>query len=196
MPRFIFRSFNEVGLRRTGVNSAMAKGLFMKNIYLVGFMGTGKTTVGKILANKLSKKFVETDQAIEEKEGEKIKDIFAKKGESYFRKLETNLLKKLSSESGLVVSCGGGLACNKKNLEILQNTGHLFSLSASASLILERIKDSNHRPLLRVEDPLAKINELLNIRKPYYQKAGIEVNTDNLCPEEVADSILNLLKNG
>ena len=112
----------------------------MKNIYLVGFMGTGKTTVGRILAGKLGKDFVEMDEAIEKKEGRRIKDIFASEGEGYFRRLERELLKKISSQLDLVVSCGGGLVCDSANLKILKNTGHLFSLFASPSVIFERIK--------------------------------------------------------
>jgi shikimate kinase len=168
----------------------------MKNVYLVGFMGTGKTTVGKVLADKLSKRFVEMDQLIEKQENREIKDIFAEKGQDYFRELENQLLRKLSSQSDLVVSCGGGVVCSQDNLDILQNTGYLFSLFASPKSIFERIKGSDHRPLLNVEDPLGKIKELLEARKPFYKKAGIKIDTENLCVEDVADYILKLLENG
>lgn len=168
----------------------------MKNIYLVGFMGTGKTTVGKILANKLSKEFVEMDYLIEQKEGQKITDIFKEKGEAYFRKLENDLLLKISSQSDLVVSCGGGLVCNEKNLRLLENTGYVFSLFASPSVIFERVKGSADRPLLNVEDPLGRINELLKLRAPYYQKIGRRIDTDSLSPQTTADSILSLLEDG
>ncbi|MCF7869986.1 MAG: shikimate kinase [Candidatus Omnitrophica bacterium] len=168
----------------------------MKNIYLVGFMGTGKTAVGKVLADKLSKRFVEMDQLIEKRENKKIKDIFAENGQDYFRKLENQLLKKLSSQSDLVVSCGGGAVCNQDNLDILQNTGYVFSLSASPNSIFERVKESDHRPLLNGADPLGKIKELLEARKPFYKKAGTRIDTDNLCVLDVADYILNLLENG
>ncbi|MCF7870854.1 MAG: shikimate kinase [Candidatus Omnitrophica bacterium] len=168
----------------------------MRNIYLVGFMGTGKTTVAKILAKKLSKKFVEMDQVIEQEEGKKIKDIFAEDGETYFRKLEKELLDKLSSQTDLVVSCGGGLVCNEKNLKILKESGYLFSLHACPSSIFKRVKNSNQRPLLNVKNPLEKIGQLLRARSPYYEKAGLKVNTDKLSAQEVADYILNFLKNG
>lgn len=168
----------------------------MKNIYLVGFMGTGKTTVGRILAEKLSKDFVEMDEVIEEKEGKRIKDIFKDHGEPYFRKLENNLLKEIILQSDLVVSCGGGVVCDQSNLKLLQDTGRVFSLFASPAVIFKRVKDSSQRPLLNVEDPLAKINELLQFRQPFYKKAGVEINTDNLSSLQVADYILRLLKNG
>jgi shikimate kinase len=168
----------------------------MKNIYLVGFMGTGKTTIAKILANKLSKKFVEMDRVIEQEEGKKVKDIFAEYGETYFRKLEKQLLDKLSSQTDLVVSCGGGLVCSEKNLKILKESGYLFSLYACPSSIFERVKNSNQRPLLNVENPLEKIGQLLRARNPYYEKAGLRVNTDKLSAQEAADYIVNLLENG
>ncbi len=159
-------------------------------------MGTGKTTVGKILASKLSKDFIEMDNAIEEQEGLEIKDIFLKSGEPYFRSLEKKLLKKISSQSDLVVSCGGGLVCDLENLKILQSTGQVFSLTASPEIIFERLKKTRNRPLLNVKDPLVKIKELLNLRKNYYQKAGLQIDTDNLAPPEVSDFILGVLKDG
>ncbi|MCF7916838.1 MAG: shikimate kinase [Candidatus Omnitrophica bacterium] len=168
----------------------------MKNVYIVGFMGTGKTSVGKILANKLSKEFVEMDEAVEQEAGKKIKDIFAKEGEGYFRKLESNLLQRLSSQSDLVVSCGGGIVCNEDNLKILKNSGYVFALDASAVSIYARIKDSSQRPLLNVENPLEKIKQLLQARESFYARAGKKIKTDNLSAEEVADCILKLLKNG
>ncbi|MFO8053022.1 MAG: shikimate kinase [Candidatus Omnitrophota bacterium] len=168
----------------------------MKNIYLVGFMGTGKTAVGKVLANRLKKKFVEMDQLIEQGEKKEIKDIFAQNGQDYFRRLENKLLERLSSQSDLVVSCGGGVVCNQENLYILQNTGYVFSLYASADSIFKRTKGSDQRPLLNVADPLGKIKALLEARKPFYQKAGTKIDTDNLCVQDVADHILKLLENG
>jgi shikimate kinase len=159
-------------------------------------MGTGKTAVGRVLAERLSRKFVEMDQLIEKQENKEIKDIFAENGQDYFRKLESQLLKKLSSQSNLVVSCGGGIVCNQDNLDILQNTGYVFSLSASPNSIFERIKGSNHRPLLNGTDPLEKIKELLETRKLFYEKAGIKIDTNNLSVEDVADYILKLLENG
>ena len=113
----------------------------MKNIYLVGFMGTGKTVVGEILAKKLAKDFVEMDAFIEAKEGSEVVDIFAKKGEAYFRELEKELLKELSVKKDLVISCGGGLICDSENLNQLKETGVVFALQASVSTIYRRTKN-------------------------------------------------------
>ncbi len=166
------------------------------NIYLVGFMGSGKTAVGEILAEKLSREFIEMDEIIEQKEGKKIADIFAEEGEQHFRDLETTLLKELSEKNNLIVSCGGGLVCNSENLKILKNTGITISLFASAPEIHRRTKNQTHRPILNVENPLKKINDLLVKRAPYYDQADYKIDTENITPEKVAVKIVEVLKNG
>ncbi|MCK9615153.1 MAG: shikimate kinase [Candidatus Omnitrophica bacterium] len=165
----------------------------MKNIYLVGFMGVGKTVVGKIIADKLKLKFIETDGTIEKEEGCPITEIFATKGEQHFRQLESNLLKKISKETNLIVSCGGGLVCNKENLRILKETGTVFNLTAETKTIYERIKKYSHRPLLNVEDPVAKIDELMQKRSPYYKQAHHTIDTTKISPDEVSDKIIDIL---
>jgi len=166
-----------------------------RNIYLVGFMGTGKTTVGKILAKKLKKEFVEMDEEIEKKEGRKIVDIFRLFGESYFRKVEKKVLKEIASCSNLVVSCGGGVVVDEENLKILKKTGIIICLKAIPSVIYERTKKTKERPLLNVPDPLKKIKELLARRAPFYAKADYFVDTSTLTPEEVSEEIIKILKN-
>jgi len=168
----------------------------MQNIYLVGFMGTGKTAVGKILAKELSKEFVEMDALIEEKEGSEIVDIFANKGEAYFRSLEKALLGELSRREDLVISCGGGLVCDQENLKLLKETGVVFALRASVSTIYQRTKEHTHRPILNVDDPRGKIEQLLAKRAPYYAQAQHSIDTDNLSPEEIADKIITILNHG
>lgn len=165
----------------------------MKNIYLVGFMGVGKTAVGKILAKRLKLQFIEMDEVIEKEENKPITEIFATKGEPYFRKLESNLLKKISEESNNVVSCGGGLICNEENLKLLKKSGMVFNLAASAEAIYERTKKYSHRPLLNVDNPLAKIDELIRKRNEYYKKAHHTIDTTKISPDEVADKIIDLL---
>ncbi|MCM8831032.1 MAG: shikimate kinase [Candidatus Omnitrophica bacterium] len=166
----------------------------MKNIYLVGFMGTGKTTIGKLLAEKIKKKFVEMDSEIEKKEGKKIVDIFKENGEAYFRRLEKELLKDLSRQTDLVVSCGGGLICDDENLEILKKTGLVINLLASPKTIYERTRFSLDRPLLNVSNPLDKIKELLRKRMPFYRQAHYSIKTDNITAKEVVEKIVKILK--
>lgn len=165
----------------------------MKNIYLVGFMGTGKTTLGKIISRKLGKKFIETDTLIEKQENKKIADIFNSLGETHFRTLEKNLLKEISQENNLVVSCGGGLICDEENLKIVLQTGIVFNLTALPETIYERIKHYRHRPLLNVEDPLTAIKELQNKRQIFYSKAHYNIDTDNQSPQEIAGKIIDIL---
>ncbi len=166
----------------------------MKNVYLTGFMGTGKTTLGEILSRKLGREFVEMDRVIEAREGKKITDIFAERGERYFRNREQEFLKELAAKTDLVVSCGGGLICHPGNLTLLKASGRIFSLKASSSTIYERIKKYTHRPLLNVVDPLKRIEELLVKREPYYQQADYAINTEQISPQEAADKIIAILK--
>ncbi|UCD15780.1 MAG: shikimate kinase [Candidatus Omnitrophota bacterium] len=165
----------------------------MKNIYLVGFMGTGKTAVGKLLSKKLSKEFIEMDDLIEKKEGRKIVDIFAAWGESHFRKLEKQTLEEISHKTDLIVSCGGGLICSDDNSKILLESGTVFCLTATAQTIYNRTKRHKHRPLLNVSDPLQEIKSLLNKRKPYYDKAHYSIDTEKTSPQEAADKIIETL---
>jgi len=166
----------------------------MDNIYIVGFMGTGKTSVGKLLAKALDREFVEMDASIEQDQSKPIAKIFAEEGEAHFRQLEKELLTQLALRSGLVVSCGGGLICDQDNLRLLKASGVIFNLAASASTIYQRIKEHTHRPLLEVDDPLKRIEELLIARKAYYEKADQTIDTNNLSPQEVVESIVKLIQ--
>ena len=159
-------------------------------------MGTGKTVVGENLAKKMGKEFIEMDAVIAEREGEEIVDIFNKKGEAYFRELEKKLLKELCIKDNLVVSCGGGLICDEENLKRLKETGMVFALTASPSVIYERTKKHLHRPILNVDDPQAKIKELLDKRAPYYKQAHYLVDTEGILPEKIAAKIITILNNG
>ncbi|MBN2483360.1 MAG: shikimate kinase [Candidatus Omnitrophica bacterium] len=158
-----------------------------KNIYLIGFMGTGKTTVAKILADDLGREFRETDEEIEKSEQKKIKDIFAEHGEKYFRQKEKAVLKRLSGERGLIVSCGGGVVIDPENRDLLKVTGTVVCLTASPETIYQRTKGLDDRPLLNVSDPLGKIKELLVSRDEYYRETGhLIIDTDSLNPKDVA----------
>ena len=133
----------------------------MKNIYLIGFMGTGKSSTGKILAEELGAQFVDTDQMVVEKTGRTIEDIFEEDSEEAFRELEVEVLSEITEKEGLVVSTGGGIVVTRGNLEMMKKTGLVITLIADANTILERIeKDDSCRPLLQVSEPFEEIKKL------------------------------------
>ena len=149
----------------------------MKNIVLVGFMGTGKTAVAKALASELKMQYVSVDALIEKKEGKSIKDIFSGSGEDYFRALEKEIVKEVSAGENQVLDLGGGVVLDADNMENLKRAGTVICLWATPEAIHQRTKDHGHRPLLNVEDPLGRIAELLEARKPFYRKAKIHIDT-------------------
>ena len=164
------------------------------NIILTGFMGTGKTTVGIRLAEKLGWTFVDTDALIEQQAGQTIAELFATQGEKAFRQKETELAEKLSMKKNLVIATGGGLILNPTNVAILKQTGHIFCLTAPPTEILERVKRQKHiRPLLQDTDPLKKITDLLQQRDYIYQLFS-QIPTTGLTPDELAEKILDKLK--
>jgi len=166
----------------------------MKNIYLVGFMGTGKTAIGRELAKKLNKDFFDLDEIIEEREKRKITEIFSQDGETYFRKIERETLLEFSQEKGKIIGCGGGVVLDSQNIQKMKETGIIICFTASPEIILERTKRYRHRPLLNVEDPLKKIKELLDFRRPYYKRGDYTIDTSNLNISEVVDKILELIR--
>ncbi len=161
----------------------------MKNIVIVGFMGTGKTVVAKALAEKLGRGFLELDAIIEKNEGMSIKEIFEKKGEPYFRGLEKDVVKQASQGQGIVISAGGGAIMDEENFKNLKKNSIIVCLEASSDTIMQRTKGNVCRPILNVPDPKKKIEELLKQRSPYYKKADHCVSTDNLTIEQVVEKV-------
>jgi shikimate kinase len=159
------------------------------NIYLVGFMGTGKTAVGRELAKVKKWQFVDLDELIELRQQRAIADIFAKEGEAYFRTLEKKMLKEVAKEKKFVVACGGGIVINKDNIDLMKKTGKVICLKASPAVILKRTQGHAHRPLLNVPDPKARITHLLKLRAPYYAKADKILDTSRLSIKEVVRKI-------
>lgn len=161
------------------------------NIVLIGFMGSGKTTVGRELAKHLGMNFVDTDAYIEEYAGKSISDIFAENGEEAFRKLETQVLENLrDNAANTVFSTGGGMPLRKENARLLKEIGNVYYLTAAAPVIYERIKDNTDRPLLQGDNPFGRICELMKQRKPLYEAASdvwIDTNSNDL--EEVIEAI-------
>ena len=138
------------------------------NIVLIGFMGSGKTTVGKKLAAGMGYTFLDTDQYIEERAGMKISEIFSRKGEAAFRELESLALKEIAGMDGCVVSTGGGLPMREENRKLLKQIGMVIYLDAVEETLWKRLADDRARPLLRGEDPRGKIHTLLSERAPVY----------------------------
>ena len=147
------------------------------NIVLIGFMGSGKTTVGKSVAKILDMKFIDMDELIEKKDGRRISEIFKCNGEKYFRELESQVAEECSRMNNVVISTGGGVILNQDNIKNLKKSSLVFYLKADANCIYQRVRYSKTRPLLNVEDPLKKIEELLNGRKEFYEKScDVEVD--------------------
>ena len=167
----------------------------MNNIILVGFMGTGKSVVGKKLAAKFNRDFVELDDMIELREKRPIKDIFEKKGEPYFRLVEKEVVKEASSRKNIVISAGGGAIVDEENFKNLKNSGTIICLKASPETILKRTVGLKTRPLLNVPDPKKKIEELFKERKSYYNKADFSIETDNLSIDEIVSKIMEVISN-
>ncbi|NQU41168.1 MAG: shikimate kinase [Lentisphaerae bacterium] len=164
----------------------------MRNIVLIGFMGTGKTSVGRKLATALGLSFVDMDAIIEEREGRPITEIFATDGEPYFRDLERNLVCELAAREGLVVGTGGGVVLNPDNLSDFAATGLLVCLQASPETILDRVAHDTTRPLLAGEDKMKKILGILESRQPLYAALPHQVDTDGLTIAEVSEHIRRL----
>jgi len=166
------------------------------NIALIGFMGTGKTVVGQLLAKKLGKKFVELDLLIEQKAGRSIPEIFQQDGEVVFRELEIEVTKEVSKDKNLVVACGGGIVLNKINIDRLRQQSRIVYLTASLGVILKRVSgDGGERPLLKAASRALNIRELLGFRKPFYKRAAdIIINTSELDVEAVAGQVMSKLK--
>lgn len=154
----------------------------MKNIVLTGFMGTGKTEVGKELSRLLGIKMIDIDSEIEKAEGITINEIFKRYGESKFRDIETEMIKKISTENNLIISTGGGAVLREENIKMLKENGVIVCLFATPETIFERTKDNSDRPLLKVDNPLCKIKELLEYRLPFYKKADIIIDTEGKTP--------------
>jgi len=164
------------------------------NLYLVGFMGTGKSAVGRTVAQRLGYQFIDSDQAIEESQGRSIKEIFESDGEAAFRKMEKSFVEGGHPNEDCVVSCGGGLIAQPGILDRIQSKGPVFCLLAAPQTVFDRVNGSKKRPLLNVENPLAKIEELLKEREPIYRKAGTEVLTDGRTIADVAAHVIRIYK--
>lgn len=165
----------------------------MRNIILVGFMGSGKSSIGRLLHQSLGYQLIDTDRIIEEQTGKTISDIFSQDGETVFRELETNLLQELTSAetSKHIISTGGGMVSSPENRALLRQLGFVVWLKCSTEEIYKRTSKNNDRPLLQCKDPVKTIDKLLQERSPLYaQTAHLEINTTGLSLDEVSCGIL------
>ncbi len=171
-------------------------------IYLTGFMTSGKSTIGPILANTIGWKFYDLDNLIEEAAGKSIVKIFEDEGENYFRKLESSILHKISSETKTIISLGGGTIAVDENFEIICRTGKLIYLKTSSEAIYARIKNKINRPLFRElvlnetpeKEMREKIDSMLETRSAVYEKADIIINTDHQSIGITVDKLAKQLK--
>jgi len=169
----------------------------VNRIYLAGFMASGKSTIGPILANVLGWDYFDLDCEIEKREQKKIVDIFEENGEDYFRTLESDILNELSKVDNLVISLGGGTMAKTDNLKVMKSTGKIIYLETSPGEVYNRLKSKTDRPLVKdlvlsdvsKDEFIAKINELLSERQPYYSQADIKINTDTSNVGRTVDQI-------
>ena len=164
------------------------------NISLIGMMGSGKTTISKLLVQALSDfNFVDTDELIVKSENMSINDIFALKGENYFRKVESKILTSVLTSDFQIISTGGGIVKSSENLSLLKEKSMVFYLKASVETLYERVKNNTERPLLNNSDMLKKLETLLNERKELYEKAHFVIDTDDKSSNIVVQEIIEKL---
>jgi len=163
----------------------------IQNLALIGFMGTGKSSVGRHAAHLLHFTYLDTDQVIEARAGKTITEIFQQEGEPVFRDWEGRIVEELTHRTRTVIGTGGGLPVNPDNLASLKTHALVVCLWASPEKIFERVRNATHRPLLDEPDPLAKIRELLAQREPYYRQADVLVNTELRNVREVAIQVVH-----
>lgn len=167
----------------------------MKNLFLIGYMGTGKSTVAAHMAKEFNMEVLEMDEMIATREGMSISDIFAKRGEEYFREIETKLLQEICLQENKVVSCGGGVVLREENIEVMRTGGRIVLLSAKPETILERVKDDNSRPLLEGNKTVAYISEMMDKRRKKYEGAAdVIIRTDDKQVDDICKEIHDKIK--
>ena len=169
----------------------MHRNRYITNIALIGFMGTGKSSVGHLVAESLHFDYLDTDDLIQSRTKRAITDIFAADGEPAFRQLEAGLVRELADRKKTVIATGGGLPTNPDNLAALKSHALVVCLWASPEKIWERVKNQTHRPLLHNPDPQKKIRELLAAREPFYRQADVLLNTELRSVREVAQQVVH-----
>lgn len=165
----------------------------MKTIVLIGMMGSGKTTIGKLLGTKLNLKNIDIDILIEQNEKRTISDIFQNNGEKYFRNLEKETIQSVFEDKNLVISLGGGAFEDQVTQELLLKNSTIIYLKTSPQIILERIKNNTNRPLLKNQMTIEKIQSIISKRQKNYELANITILTDNKNPNKIVEEILGAI---
>ena len=172
-----------------------SRNLFNYNIFLIGFMGAGKSTISDYLKNALAMDVVEMDQCIVERQGMSISDIFETYGEEYFRNMETNLLIEMQEKKNVIISCGGGVAMRERNVAEMKKNGRVVLLTAKPETILERVKDNHDRPLLENNKTVPFIADLMEKRRAKYEAAAdIVIQTDGKSELEICEELIHRLR--
>ena len=165
-----------------------------QTIALTGFMAVGKSAVGRTLARRLKRRFVDLDKVIEKTEGMKVHDIFAQKGEAYFREREKLALAEVLKHENQVIATGGGAIIDEENLRLLRDQALLICLTASPDALLKRVGSGSQRPLLKDADRKSRIDELLRLRQEKYAQAHLCIDTTDLTISQVAEIIIEMAK--
>jgi len=168
--------------------------LLKDNIFITGFMGTGKSTVACALAQKIKKNLVDTDKIIENRIGKSIAEIFDSEGEEYFRIIEKQIFQEIASRNNLVIATGGGTLLDKENYLLALKNGIVILLQASPQVIFSRLQKENSRPLLAGENKLARIIDLLNKRKAKYSSFEYCIDTCCLTVNQVVEKIIRIYR--
>ena len=158
---------------------ALGKRDMAKNIVLIGIMGSGKTTLGKIIAEKTGMEFIDTDEMVIQRVGKQIGEIFEEHGEAYFRDIEAEIVEEVSKKENCVISTGGGVVLRDENVDSLKRTGVMFFLTASPMTLWERVKGDKLRPLLKGDNVIGVLKRVLTARLPLYEQADYTINTEN-----------------
>ncbi len=165
----------------------------MRNIILTGFMGTGKSTIGQMVATRLGREFVDMDTVIEAREGRPISRIFAEDGEAYFRQVEAKLCRELAGQAGLVIATGGGALVAEQNLRVMEKTGLVICLDCEPEVLWQRVGQSEDRPMLAAQDDdrFVRLAALLERRRPAYSRIQFHLDVTSLAPAEAARQIVD-----
>lgn len=172
----------------------MATSRDIRNLTLIGFMGSGKSAVGRLAAAQLGFDFLDTDERIESAAGMSIPEIFQREGEAGFREWERRIVRSLAGLSRTVIATGGGLPTYDDHLERLKEHSLVVCLWASPETLYQRVRHHDHRPLLQTADPLARIRELLARREPWYRQADVLIQTEQRSVREVAAQVVHAFR--